>query len=141
MALLRALDLLRLGRHDAVLVVAGDDRNEVVERAFGALSPPPPLGEAMAALLLTLGGTGPILEIEAGIHPLPAAPVLARAWPLPGEGPLRPVPGAVAPETCLGLVPAMGAALVAALAQAGRAGAVVEQDGLFALTARVLEAS
>ncbi|MFH1466569.1 MAG: beta-ketoacyl synthase N-terminal-like domain-containing protein [Pseudomonadota bacterium] len=140
MALLRAVDLLRLGVHDAVLVVAGDDLNEVVERAFGGLPSPPSTGEAMAALLLTRGGTGPVIEVEAGIVPLAGAPVLARGWPLPGEGMLQPVPGAVAPEACLGLVPAMGAALVAALAQARRAGSVVEQDGPFALTACVLEA-
>jgi len=136
-ALLRAADLVRLGRADAALVVAGDDRNEVVERAFGLLPCPPPPGEAMAAMLLARGGPGPALSVAPGLPSRFPGPLLCRATPLPGEGPLDPVAGAVAPEACLGLVPAMGLALVAALVAAGRAGTVVDRDGPMSLFAHV----
>ena len=58
---------------------------------------------------------------------------------MPGEPTLDAIPGAVAPEACLGFVPSAGLTCVAALAQSERAGAVVDQDGTMILTARVLE--
>jgi hypothetical protein len=139
-ALMRGVDLLRLGRARAVLVVAGDDLNEHTTRAWAHLPDPPVLGEAMAAMILSVDGPGPVLELEQGLAPLPDAPVLARTTPLPGEPTLAAVPGAVAPEASVGLVPAGGLAWVAALAQAGCVGSVVDQDGPMFLTARVLEA-
>jgi hypothetical protein len=139
-ALMRGVELLRLGRAEAVLVVAGDDLNDHTHQAWAPFADAPPLGEAMAALLLECDGAGPRLEIEDGLTPLPGAPVLARAAALPGEPPLAPVPDAAAPEASVGLVPAGGLAWVAALVQAGRGGSVVDQDGPMILTARVLEA-
>ncbi len=139
-ALLRGVDLLRLGRARAALVVAGDDLNESTERAWAQLSTAPPLGEAVAAVLLEQGGDGPVVRLHTALAPLADRPVLARATPLPGEGPLRAVPGSVAPEACLGLVPSGGLAAVAALAAANRTGSVVDQDGPMILTAHVLEA-
>jgi hypothetical protein len=139
-ALMRGVDLLRLGRAAAVLVVAGDDLNDHTRQAWLPFPDAPPLGEAMAAVLLERSGAGPRLEVEAGLTPLPWAPTLARATALPGEPPLTLVPESVAPEACTGLVPAGGLAWVAAFAQAGRAGSVVDQDGPMILTARVLEA-
>ncbi len=139
-ALMRGVDLLRLGRADAVLVVAGDDLNDHTQRAWTTLGRDDTLGEAMAAVLLAVDGAGPVLEIELGSSAIPGSPVLARATHLPDEPPLRAVPGAVAPETSLGVVPTASLACVAALAQAGRPGSVIDQDGPMFLTARVLEA-
>ncbi len=139
-ALMRGIDLLRLGGARTVLVVAGDDLNESTQRAWAQQPQAPVLGEAMAAVLLSLDDPGPAVEIEIGSAPMAGFPVLARATPLPGEPPLLPIPDAAAPEACIGLVPSAGLALVAALAQAGRAGSVVDQDGPMILTARVLEA-
>jgi hypothetical protein len=138
-ALMRGVDLLELGRAECVLVVAGDDLNPSTERAWAHRSQAPVLGEAMAALLLSTTGPGPVLELRTALDPLPGAPILARRTPLPGEPALLAVPGAAAPEASIGLVPASGLALVAALAQAERAGSVVDQDPPMILTARVLE--
>jgi hypothetical protein len=146
-ALMRGVDLLRLGRAKTVLVVAGDDLNEHTERAWRSFSHDTVLGEAMAAVLLSTEGPGSAVELELGLTPLPGAPILARAARLTPHQPVPPpIPGAIAPEACLGLVPAGGLACVAALAQAGRAGSVVDRDGIapassMTLTARVLEAS
>lgn len=138
-ALMRGVDLLRLGRARSVLVVAGDDLNETTRRAWASVDPPPVLGEAVAALLLSLDLPGPSVELEHQLAPLPGAPVLARAVSMPGEPPLQPLAGAVAPEVSLGLVPSVGLTLVAALAQAGRSGSAIDQDGPMILTARVME--
>jgi len=138
-ALMRAVDMLVLGLASSVLVVAGDDLNEHTQRAWTQVQDPPVLGEAMAAVVLSSHGEGPRLELELGLAPLPTAPLLARATPMPDEPPLQPIPGAQAPEACLGLVPSSGLACIAALAQAGRAGSVVDQDGPMILTARVQE--
>jgi 3-oxoacyl-(acyl-carrier-protein) synthase len=109
-ALMRGVDLLRLGRAPAVLVVAGDDLNEHTRRAWDHTAEAPALGEAMAAVILCTD-----------------------------EPTLASVPGSVAPELSLGMVPAGGLAWVVALVQAGRTGSVVDQDGPMILTARVLE--
>jgi hypothetical protein len=138
-ALMRGVDLLRLGRAPAVLVVAGDDLNEHTRRAWDHTAEAPALGEAMAAVILCTDGPGPGLELEQGLAPLHGAPTLARATPMPDEPTLAPVPGSVAPELSLGMVPAGGLAWVVALVQAGRTGSVVDQDGPMILTARVLE--
>ena len=141
-ALMRGIDLLTLGRAETVLVVAGDDLNEHTERAWRSFSNDTVLGEAMTAVLISTAGSGPGLELDLGLDPLPGAPILARATRINPSLPApKPVPDAVAPEACLGLVPAGGLACVAAFAAAGRAGSVVDQDRTMILTARVLEAT
>ncbi len=142
-ALARGLDLLALARASAVLVVAGDDINDVVEQSMALLHDEAPVGEAVAAVLVEAGeGPGLPISVELGVavhHDL----VVARQAPLPGEDPLCPVPGAVPAEAHLGRVPAGGLALVASLASAVREGRVeaaqvVDQDGGHALTATLL---
>lgn len=144
LALARGLDLLVLGRAPAVLVVAGDDLNEVVEQSMDLLDDQGPVGEAVAAVLLGSeqpGQDGALISVIDGLDPGPG-PVLARQLALPGEIAPQPVAGALHLEDSLGRVPAGGLAAVVALARAitqGRieAGSVIDQDQGRALTARL----
>jgi hypothetical protein len=133
-ALARGLELIALGA-PTVLVIAGDDITETWRRAFALHGSPPPLGEAVVALLLTASGPGPTVELLDGVHPIDGAPLLARATALPAEAPLPDLPGSIAPERCLGLTTCLG--LVALVALLDRAHAVVGFDGSSSMTARV----
>ncbi len=135
-ALLRAEDLLRLGRTERVLVLTGDDLNPTAERAWDLAGVEGPVGEAVAGLLLG-PGVGARLDIRQGADPLPDQPVFARRAALPGASALRLVPGSLAPEGSIGLVPSGGMAVLAALALAGASGSLVEQDDEMLLTGRL----
>ncbi len=135
MALLRGVDILTLGRAPAVLVIAGDDHNPVVAKAHALGSANDPIGEAVAAVLLEKSGDGVAVEVSYGVETAGMNPVFARQTQLPDEPRIRPVPGAVAPEQVLGLSMSMGLAMVVAASAGG--GAVVDQEGDSALTARI----
>lgn len=109
LAVMRGIDLLRIGAAPAVLVLAGDDLCDTVAHAAQLAGAPGPLGEAVAALLLQLGAEGPSIEVVAGRVPI--APVL------------RDPP-----------CPAGGLALLASLAGGG---SVVERDGASEWTIQV----
>ncbi len=83
-ALQRGVDLLRLGRARAALVVAGDDLNPVTERAWALQGSAPPLGEAVAAVVLSVDGPAAMLELHCDLRPLPGRPILSRSVALPG---------------------------------------------------------
>ncbi|MCB9764732.1 MAG: beta-ketoacyl synthase chain length factor [Alphaproteobacteria bacterium] len=136
-ALLRGAQLIEQGRARAALVIAGEDLNETLERAW-TLNPPPAgtlLGECVAAVLLERGGEGPTVEVVQGVQPLEGAPVLARATRLPLERAPEPIPDAIAPERSIGLSASMGLAAVVALTEGG--GSIVDQDEGMVLTARI----
>jgi len=134
-ALARGIDLIALGRAPAVLVLAGDVLSTGVRRSWDLLGVEDPLGEAVAGVLLDQGEGMEVTIDATGSGP---APRFARTRALPLEDPLSAIPGAIPPERCLGLMPTLGLVVVAALAEAGQAGTVVEQDGTTSLVARVV---
>ncbi len=134
-ALMRGLDILKLGRAPAVLVIAGDDQNPVVAHAHQLGRTKAPIGEAVAAVLLERVGIGVAVEVLTGVQPGDMSPVFARQAQLPDEPPIQEVPGAVIPEQVLGISMSMGLALVVAASAGG--GVVVDQEGDSALTARI----
>lgn len=146
-ALLRGAQILRSGAASAVLVVAGDDLNAPVQRSYELLGGSRPVGEAVAAVLLGVeGAEAPGLSVQMGVAPAPGC-VFSRQAPLPPEAdhPPRALPGALAPETALGLVPSASLTVVAAIARGIRAGrlsgaSVVDHDLGHALTARLGDA-
>jgi hypothetical protein len=138
-ALMRGIDLLRLGIADSVLVIAGDDLNATSEAAWELHGHTGVLGEAIAAIVLERQGDGPRVEVGVGISPVDGAPLFARQALLPGESALTEIDGSVAPEACLGLVPSGGLAVLAAMVQSGRAGSLIERDGEMVLTASVMD--
>ena len=136
LALQRGIDLLALDRAPAVLVVVGDVLCDGVRRSWDLLDVREDAGEAVAAVLLRRDGDGPTVEVELG--PARGAPCFARGAALPDEPAAPEVPvGAHRPEVSLGLVPSMGLAVLAALAECNRSGTVSEQDGSTRLFARV----
>ena len=133
-ALWRGAGMLATGEVDAVLVLAGDDISPTLQTSYRLVGETLPVGEAVAAVLLR-SDQGRSLRILPGRQPTDGPP-LARAAPFPGESALVSIPGAVAPERCLGLCPSLGLSLVAALAQA-EGGTVIDQDDGHAFTAVV----
>jgi hypothetical protein len=89
----------------------------------------------VAAVLLEHQGNGVAVEVVCGVETGDMSPVFARQSPFPDELPIQTVAGAVAPEAVLGLSMSMGLALVVAATAGG--GAVVDQEGDSALTARI----
>jgi len=131
-ALLRGMLWLRRGAQ-AVLVVAGDDRTAMWDHAWALQPDPPPLGEAVAALLLTADGAGPRVTLQLGAHPAPGA--LSRRRAYPGEHLSGTLAGCRAIEDAIGLTPSAGLVAVVALTETG--GTVIDRDGPRAITARV----
>ncbi len=119
-ALQRGMDLVAAGAPSALVVVA-DDRNPTTGRAWELTGGGRPPGELCAAVLLAPGRG---IQVRLG---LAGAPLFARAAALPNEGPLEPVPGAIAPERALGLNPCLGLAAVIAASAGG--GTVLDCDG------------
>lgn len=137
-AVLRGIDVLASGRAPAALVLAGDEIADMVRTAWALRpGPAPALGEVVAGALLLpdVPATAhlPRITVAPGIHPAP--PTFTRTRPLPAEGPLPEVPGAVPTDPVLGSCPAAGLAPIAAAALGG--GTVVELDGPRAWSVRV----
>lgn len=131
-ALLTAQDLLTSGCVDEVLVVVGDARSRDALLAHRLSGLPEP-GDAVCALLLDAQeGAGP----RVGLCPPSARPTLARRLPLVGEHAPEGLQPALAPETSLGLVPAVGLWCVGALASR-EGGEVVDWCGGMRLGAEV----
>ena len=132
-ALLRGDDLLRTGRATTVLVVAGDELNSITEHAFKLGQSPVPPSEVIAAVLLSRDGDCPI-AFDAS--PIPSTvPVFARATPFPDEDQMNAQLRSIAPETVLGMNPALGLAVALTCRHGG--GWVVDQDHGQTLTVRV----